>query len=105
MRADPFSGAVYVFRAKRADWVKLIFRDGTGVCLFAKRFDDGHSGRRTCKMVSCTSRPRSFRHFWKGLIGAGFTPHARHRRRRNQADRGRVNQVRPNTRGAVPAMI
>ena len=39
--ADPFSGAVYVFRAKRADRVKLIFWDGTGVCLFAKRLEDG----------------------------------------------------------------
>jgi transposase len=25
MKVDPFSGAVYVFRAKRADRVKLIF--------------------------------------------------------------------------------
>jgi transposase len=41
MTADPFSGAVYVFRAKRADRVKLIFWDGTGVCLFAKRLEDG----------------------------------------------------------------
>ena len=41
MAADPFSGAVYVFRAKRADRVKLIFWDGTGVCLFAKRLEDG----------------------------------------------------------------
>ena len=41
MGADPFSGAVYVFRAKRADRVKLIFWDGTGVCLFAKRLEDG----------------------------------------------------------------
>jgi transposase len=41
MRVDPFSGAVYVFRAKRADRVKLIFWDGTGVCLFAKRLEDG----------------------------------------------------------------
>jgi transposase len=41
MRSDPFSGAVYVFRAKRADRVKLIFWDGTGVCLFAKRLEDG----------------------------------------------------------------
>jgi transposase len=41
MKADPFSGAVYVFRAKRADRVKLIFWDGTGVCLFAKRLEDG----------------------------------------------------------------
>lgn len=41
MGADPFSGAVYVFRAKRADRIKLIFWDGTGVCLFAKRLEDG----------------------------------------------------------------
>lgn len=30
MGADPFCGTVYVFRAKRADRVKLIFWDGTG---------------------------------------------------------------------------
>ena len=41
MRADPFSGAVFVFRAKRADRVKLIFWDGTGLCLYAKRLEDG----------------------------------------------------------------
>jgi transposase len=41
MAADPFSGAVYVFRAKRADRVKLVFWDGTGVCLYAKRLEDG----------------------------------------------------------------
>jgi len=41
MGADPFSGAVYVFRAKRADRVKLTFCDGTGVCLMAKRLEDG----------------------------------------------------------------
>ena len=35
MRADPFSGVVYVFRAKRADRIKLIFWDGTGLCLYA----------------------------------------------------------------------
>ena len=41
MGADPFDGSVYVFRAKRADRVKLVFWDGTGVCLFAKRLADG----------------------------------------------------------------
>jgi len=41
MKADPFSGAVYVFRAKRTDRVKLIYWDGTGVCLFCKRLEDG----------------------------------------------------------------
>lgn len=37
--ADPFSGAIYVFRSKRADRIKLIAWDGTGLCLFAKRLD------------------------------------------------------------------
>lgn len=41
MVADPFSGAVYVFRAKRADRIKLVFWDGTGLCLFAKRLENG----------------------------------------------------------------
>ncbi|WP_263488153.1 IS66 family insertion sequence element accessory protein TnpB [Mesorhizobium sp. BR1-1-15] len=41
MGADPFSGAVYVFRAKRTDRIQLIFWDGTGVCLYAKRLEDG----------------------------------------------------------------
>jgi transposase len=41
MAADPFCGTVYVFRAKRADRIKLIYWDGTGLCLFAKRLEDG----------------------------------------------------------------
>lgn len=32
---DPFSGALYVFRAKRADRVKIVWWDGSGVCLLA----------------------------------------------------------------------
>jgi transposase len=39
--ADPFSGVVYVFRAKKADRVKLIWWDGTGLCLMAKRLEQG----------------------------------------------------------------
>ena len=41
LRDDPFSGAVFVFRAKRADRVKLIWWDGSGLCLFAKRLEQG----------------------------------------------------------------
>jgi transposase len=41
LRTDPYSGAVFVFRAKRADRVKLIVWDGTGLCLFAKRLEQG----------------------------------------------------------------
>jgi transposase len=41
MKADPFCGVIYVFRAKRADRLKLIFWDGTGLVLVSKRLDDG----------------------------------------------------------------
>jgi transposase len=41
MGGDPFNGTVWVFRAKRADRVKLIFWDGTGMVLVAKRLEDG----------------------------------------------------------------
>jgi transposase len=41
LAVDPFSGAVYVFRAKRADRIKLVLWNGTGLCLFAKRLEDG----------------------------------------------------------------
>jgi transposase len=39
--ADPFSGTVFVFRAKRADRVKLLWWDGTGICLLTKRLEGG----------------------------------------------------------------
>lgn len=38
---DAFSGVIYVFRAKRADRIKLIWWDGTGLCLMAKRLEQG----------------------------------------------------------------
>ena len=38
---DPFSGTVYVFHSKRADKAKLLFWDGSGVVLAAKRLDAG----------------------------------------------------------------
>lgn len=41
MGADPFSGSVYVFRSKRADRAKLVFWDGSGVVLVAKRLEEG----------------------------------------------------------------
>ncbi len=41
LRLDPFSGAVFVFRAKRADRVKLLVWDGSGLTLIYKRLEDG----------------------------------------------------------------
>jgi transposase len=38
---DPFSGAVFVFRSKRADRVKVLVWDGTGLVLIHKRLEGG----------------------------------------------------------------
>jgi transposase len=39
--ADPFCGTIFVFRAKRADRVKILAWDGSGLTLFWKRLEHG----------------------------------------------------------------
>jgi len=38
---NPFSGQLFVFRGRRGDLVKLLWFDGDGMCLFAKRLERG----------------------------------------------------------------
>ena len=38
---SPCDGTAYAFRNRRATRLKLLIWDGTGVCLFAKRLEDG----------------------------------------------------------------
>ena len=38
---DPFRGHVFAFRGRRGDLVKLLWFDGDGLCLFAKRLERG----------------------------------------------------------------
>jgi transposase len=42
LRQDPFSGHLFVFRGGKANLIKIVFWDGTGLCLFTKRLDQGH---------------------------------------------------------------
>ena len=41
LQHDPHSGQLFVFRGKRGDLIKLIWHDGQGACLFAKRLERG----------------------------------------------------------------
>ena len=41
LHEQPFSGHVFVFRGRRGDIVKLLWWDGDGLCLFAKRLESG----------------------------------------------------------------
>jgi transposase len=36
---DAFSGQIFVFRGRRGDLLKVLWHDGDGMCLFAKRLE------------------------------------------------------------------
>lgn len=38
---DPFSGAIFIFRSKRADRLKILAWDGSGLVLLWKRLEQG----------------------------------------------------------------
>ena len=84
LRLDPFSGAAFVFRSKRADRIKILVWDGTGLVLVHKRLEgckfvwptiaDGvmrispprwmrsrTTSTRKCARAQCPSRLRSWR--------------------------------------------
>ena len=41
LRLNPFSGHIFIFRGRRSDRVKILFYDQNGMCVFAKRLDQG----------------------------------------------------------------
>ncbi len=38
---DPFAGDLYVFRGRKADLIKIVWHDGIGMSLYAKRLEKG----------------------------------------------------------------
>ncbi|MEP6602035.1 MAG: IS66 family insertion sequence element accessory protein TnpB [Nitrospirota bacterium] len=41
LEQNPYSGHVFVFRGRRGDLVKVLWWEGDGLCLFAKRLERG----------------------------------------------------------------
>src|SRR6202051_1753019 len=41
LHENPFSGHVFLFRGRRGDLIKMLWFDGDGLCLFAKRLERG----------------------------------------------------------------
>ena len=41
LKKNPFSGHVFLFRGRRGDLVKVLWWDGDGLCLLAKRLERG----------------------------------------------------------------
>jgi transposase len=41
LRRDPHSGHLFVFRSRRGGLIKVLWHDGQGMCLYAKRLERG----------------------------------------------------------------
>ncbi len=41
LKRDPHGGDLYIFRGRRGDLVKILWHDGIGLSLYAKRLDKG----------------------------------------------------------------
>ena len=41
LKRDPHSGQLFVFRGRRGGLIKVLWHDGQGLCLFAKRLERG----------------------------------------------------------------
>jgi transposase len=67
---SPFSGQLFVFRGRRGDRLKILWWDGDGLCLYAKRLERGRfvCGRER-RTAACISPRRSCRCCSKGSIG------------------------------------
>jgi transposase len=52
LRQDPFSGHLFVFRGRKANLIKIVYWDGTGLCLFTSGSSRAYFfGRRTSNRV------------------------------------------------------
>ena len=74
---DPFCGAVFVFRSKRADRIKLLAWDQTGMVLVHKRLEGGKFVWPRCGTARCGCRPHRWPRCSRAWTGALSDPSGR----------------------------
>jgi hypothetical protein len=62
---------------RRGDLIKLLWWDGDGLCLFAKRLERGRFVWRKPRGGLYRLRECSYGCYWKGLIGGSRRAHGR----------------------------
>ena len=101
LRADPFAGEVFIFRPRRADRVKILVYDGTGLVLYSEE-----AGGRAVLLALAgggggpAERGASSRHCSRGWRGTGCSParcggRARHGERKCWRSRLSANRIAP----------
>ncbi len=64
---DPYSGVVVVFRSRRADRVKVLWWDGTGLVMASKRLDQGRFAWPEVRDGVMRLSPAQFEGLFEGL--------------------------------------
>lgn len=67
LAGDPFGGHLFVFRGRRGDRVKLLWWDGNGLCLFAKRLERGRFVWPTTAGEAVTITPAQLGYLLEGI--------------------------------------
>jgi transposase len=73
LRLDPFSCAAFVFRSKRADRMKLLVWNGSGLILIYKRLDEARFVWPRIEDGVMRLSPDSWARCSKGSTGSGCT--------------------------------
>lgn len=71
---DPFSGAIFIFRSKRSDRMKLIVWDGTGLVMIYKRIEGKGFEWPRMKNGVITINKSQFEALFEGLNWKRVTP-------------------------------
>ena len=69
LKRDPHAGDLYIFRGRRGDLAKILWHDGIGLSLYAKRLDRGKFIWPRRRRARCRSRRPRWLICWKGSTG------------------------------------
>ena len=67
LKQNPFAGHLFAFRGRRGDLVKILYWDGQGFCLFAKRLEKGRFTWPVTKEGAVTLSPAQLSMLLEGL--------------------------------------
>ena len=67
LKGNPYSGDVYVFRSKRADRLKFLIFDGTGMVLLTKWIEEGRFTWPPIRSGTMQLTPTQFAMLFEGL--------------------------------------
>jgi transposase len=100
LRKDPFTGTVFVFRSRRADRLKLLYWDGTGLVMAYKRLEAQSFAWPPARGGLMTLSHARLKALFAGSTGGGFGRSWLGRRRsferlRQDAHAPRLTRARP----------